>query len=104
LSEERRERLLELARERSFFVLEDAVYARLDFTGEPPPPLRGRARGHVIYVDSLSKTLGGGLRVGWIAARGPVFNRLVALKLETDLNSSPLDGRIAARYLATDAH
>jgi DNA-binding transcriptional MocR family regulator len=104
LSVERRERLLALARERSFFVLEDGVYARLTFDGDPPAPLRGRAPGHVIYVDSLSKTVGGGLRIGWAAARGPVFNRLVALKLATDLNTSPLDQRIAARYLSTHGH
>jgi DNA-binding transcriptional MocR family regulator len=104
LSPERRERLLELAHERSFFVLEDGVYARLTFDGEPPAPLRSRAPGHVIYVDSLSKTVGGGMRIGWVAARGPVFNRLVALKMANDLNTSPLDQRIATRYLATDAH
>jgi DNA-binding transcriptional MocR family regulator len=104
LSVERRERLLALARERSFFVLEDGVYARLAFDREPPAPLRGQAPGHVIYVDSLSKTVGGGMRIGWAAARGPVFNRLVALKLANDLNTSPLDQRIAACYLATDGH
>jgi DNA-binding transcriptional MocR family regulator len=104
LSAARRERLLELARERSFFVLEDGVYARLTFDGEPPAPLRGRAPGHVIYVDSLSKTVGGGMRVGWLAARGPVFNRLVALKMANDLNTSPLDQRIATRYLSGDGH
>src|SRR4051794_734843 len=104
LGAERRERLLELARERSFFVLEDGVYARLAFDGEPPAPLRGRAPGHVIYVDSLSKTAGGGMRIGWVAARGPIFNRLVALKLASDLHTSGLDQRIAARFLATDGH
>jgi DNA-binding transcriptional MocR family regulator len=104
LSAARRERLLELAHERSFFILEDGVYAPLTFDGEPPSPLRGRAPGHVIYVDSFSKTVGGGMRLGWVAARGPVFNRLVALKLATDLNTSPLDQRIATRYLRTDAH
>jgi len=104
LHPERGERLLELARERSFFVLEDGVYSQLTFDGDAPPPLRSRAPGHVIYVDSLSKTVGGGLRIGWIAARGPVFNRLVALKTATDLNSSALDQRIAARYLATGSH
>jgi DNA-binding transcriptional MocR family regulator len=104
LAAERAERLLELARERSFFVLEDGVYKTLTFDGDPPPPLRGRAPGHVIHVDSLSKTVGGGFRLGWIAARGPVFNRLVALKTATDLNSSALDQRIAARYLAAGSH
>jgi DNA-binding transcriptional MocR family regulator len=104
LSDARRKRLLELARERSFFVMEDGVYSRLAFDGDPPTPLRCRAPGHVIYVDSLTKTTGGGLRIGWLAARGPIFNRLVALKTATDLNTSALDQRIAAHYLATAGH
>lgn len=41
LSDERRERLAKLARERNFFVLEDGVYSDVRFDGaEVPPPLR----------------------------------------------------------------
>jgi DNA-binding transcriptional MocR family regulator len=102
LSAARRQRLLSLARERSFFVLEDGVYGRLPFArGEAPPSLRGEAPCHVIYVDSVSKTIGGGLRIGWIAAEGPVFNRLVALKMMSDLHTSTLDQHVVARYLAS---
>ena len=104
LSPERRERLAELARERNFFVVEDAVYSDLRFEGEPPRPLRELAPGHVIYIDSLSKTVGGGLRLGWIAARGPVFDRLAALKLATDFHTNTLSQHIAARYLASGAY
>jgi len=104
LSPERRRRLLELARERSFFVLEDGVYSRLPFQGDSPQPLRAEAAGHVIYVDSVSKTLGGGLRIGWIAARGPVFNRLVALKMASDLHTASLEQHVVARYLASGRH
>jgi 2-aminoadipate transaminase len=55
-SDERRERLAELARERSFFVLEDRVYADLRFDGTRPRPLRELAPAHVVYVNSLSKS------------------------------------------------
>ena len=75
LSAARRERLVELARERSFFILDDGVYATLRFEGDDRPRLRQSAPDHVIYVDSLSKTIGGGLRLGWIAACGPVRQR-----------------------------
>ena len=54
--------------------------------------------------DGSRKTVGGGLRIGWIAARGPVFNRLASLKMATDLNTSPLDQHVATRYLAGDGH
>jgi 2-aminoadipate transaminase len=104
LSPERRQRLAELATERNFFVLEDGVYSELRYEGERPGALRSLAPGHVIYVDSLSKTVGGGLRVGWIAARGPVFERLAALKLESDFHSTTLAQHIAARFLAEDGH
>jgi DNA-binding transcriptional MocR family regulator len=100
LSPERRERLATLARERNFFVLEDGVYSDVRFSDEPiPPPLRELAPGHVIYCDSLSKTVGGGLRMGWIAARGPVFDRLAMLKLNTDFHSNTLSQYITARFL-----
>src|SRR3954464_9897853 len=104
MSPERRERLATLARERNFFVLEDGVYSELRFEGESPRPVRELAPGHVLYVDSLSKTVGGGLRIGWIAARGPVFDRLAMLKLETDFHSNTLSQHIAARYLASGAY
>lgn len=99
-----RERLLELARERSFFVLEDGVYATVRFEGEPRPRLRASAPGHVVYVDSLSKTVGGGLRLGWVAASGPVRRRIAMLKMASDMHSSSLVQHVAAGYLAQGAH
>jgi DNA-binding transcriptional MocR family regulator len=104
LSPERRERLAELAVERNLFVLEDGVYSDLRFEGEPFPSLRTLAPGHVIHVNSLSKTVGGGLRIGWIAARGPVLERLALLKLESDFFTSAVSQHIAARYLATGGY
>ena len=104
LSEDRRRRLAELAVERNFFVLEDRVYADAHFEGQPVRPLRELAPAHVIYVNSLSKVVGGGLRAGWIAARGPVRERLAMLKLEDDFHTATLIQHIAARWLAAGAH
>ena len=104
LSPERRERLAELALERNLFVLEDRVYADLRYEGSSGPSLRGAAPGHVIQVNSLSKVVGGGLRIGWISARGPIFDRLATIKQATDFHSPTLVQHIAARYLATDGY
>ena len=104
LSAERRERLLALARERSFFVVEDGVYGPLRFDGPRLPALRNEAPAHVIYVDSLSKTVGGGLRVGWLAAQGPVLARLAQLKMNTDLHSPALTQLVAADLLRGDGY
>jgi 2-aminoadipate transaminase len=99
LSRERRERLVALARERSFFVLEDEVYAGLRFDGRRTPGLRAQAPAHVVHVESLSKTVAGGLRVGWLAAQGPALARLARLKMNNDLHSPALTQLVAAELL-----
>jgi DNA-binding transcriptional MocR family regulator len=104
LSEERRARLAELAVERNFFVIEDRVYADMHFEGKLGRPLRELAPAHVIYVNSLSKVVGGGLRLGWVAARGPVRERIAMLKMEADFHSPTLIQHMAARWLATQAY
>jgi DNA-binding transcriptional MocR family regulator len=103
LSEERRQRLAELAMERNFFVLEDRVYAGMHYEGRLVRPIRELAPAHVIYANSLSKVVGGGLRSGWIAARGPVRDRIAMLKLEDDFHSPTLIQHVTARWLATGA-
>lgn len=104
MSPERAERLLQLARERSFFIMEDGVYSTVRFGTPEPPRLRLRAPDHVVYVDSLSKTIGGGLRLGWVAAGGEIRRRLTELKLATDYHTPQLTQHLAHRWLSGGAH
>jgi 2-aminoadipate transaminase len=101
LGDERRARLLELATRHGFFVLEDAVYADLRYDGTDPGSLRARDPTHVIYVDSLSKTVAPGMRAGWIAASGPVLDRMISAKRDDDAHCATLPQLIAAAYLAS---
>jgi DNA-binding transcriptional MocR family regulator len=104
LSQARREKLVALAQERSFFVVEDGVYAPLRFDGPRLPALRNEAPAHVVYIESLSKTVGGGLRLGWVAAQGPVLARIAQLKMNSDLHSPALTQLIAADLLRGDGY
>jgi 2-aminoadipate transaminase len=103
LAPERRERLVALARRHSFFILEDGVYADLRLEGAAIEPLRALDPDHVIFVDSLSKTVSPGLRAGWVAASGPVLDRIVAEKRIDDAHSPTLTQQIVARFLS-DGH
>jgi 2-aminoadipate transaminase len=103
LSPARRRHLVELARRHGFFILEDGVYGDLRFEGASLPSLRAEAPEHVIYVDSFSKSVGGGLRLGWVAASGPVTDRIVREKRNDDMHSASLTQLIGARFLA-DGH
>jgi 2-aminoadipate transaminase len=100
LSPERRTRLCELARRHGFFILEDSVYGDLRLDGAALPPLRAMAPEHVIYVDSFSKSASAGLRLGWVAATGPVIDRIVGEKRDDDMTSPSLTQLIGARFLA----
>jgi 2-aminoadipate transaminase len=99
-----RERLLNLARRHGFFILEDGIYGDLRLEGEQLPSLRSQAPAHVVYIDSLSKTVAGGLRVGWVAASGPVLGRIVAAKRADDIHSPTLTQLTVARYLESGAY
>lgn len=101
---DRARRLAELAQERNFFVLEDQVYADIRFDAERPRSVRELAPGHVVHVNSFSKVLGPGLRVGWIAARGPIMERIAMSKLIADFHTSTVTQHMAARWLASGAH
>ncbi len=104
LSAERRARLVDLARRHSFFIIEDGIYGELSFDSDPLPPLRAEAPEHVVYIDSLSKTVGGGLRIGWIASSGPVRDRLLDEKQRNDIHTPTLTQMTAARYLESGAY
>ena len=66
LSEERRRRLVELARRHGLAVLEDDPYGRVRYDGAAPPSLFELEGGeHVTYTSSFSKTVAPGVRVGW---------------------------------------
>ncbi len=54
----------------------------------------------MIYIDSLSKTVGGGLRVGWIAASGPVRDRILVEKRADDMHSATMTQLALAGFLA----
>ncbi len=104
LSPARRTRLLELARRHGFFIVEDGIYGDLRFEGDDRGSLRAESKGHVVYVDSLSKVIGGGMRVGWIAASGPVRERILVEKRADDMHSATLSQLAVAGFLADGAY
>ena len=107
LSEERRERLVSLARQYGVPVVEDDPYGELRFEGEHIPPIvvidnirngdraAGYFKGDVIYMSSLSKTLAPGLRLGWIVAPVEVLKELAQAKQGTDLHTGTFNQIVA---------
>jgi DNA-binding transcriptional MocR family regulator len=106
LVQERRERLVQLALQYGFVVVEDDPYGELAFTDARPAPVYaaaqqqvGEAENPVVYLSSLSKTVAPGLRVGWMVADPAVLRRCTVAKQTNDLCTSPLAQAVAASYL-----
>jgi 2-aminoadipate transaminase len=73
--------LAELARRRSFTVIEDSTYQLLYYDAPPPPYLKTYAeRGEIVTVGSMSKLVMPALRHGWIWALPEQIARFKAFK------------------------
>ena len=80
---ERRKKLVELTRHRDVLILADEVYQLLAYTQTPPTPFAAYAgvEKHVISLNSFSKILAPGLRLGWLQAHATVIPRLAGCGL-----------------------
>ncbi|XP_043282360.1 kynurenine/alpha-aminoadipate aminotransferase, mitochondrial-like [Venturia canescens] len=83
---ERRKQIYSIACEYNFLILDDDPYHFMYFTGEQPKSfLSLDTEGRVIRLDSMSKVVSSGLRIGFITAAAP----LVA-SIELHMQSSHL--------------
>jgi DNA-binding transcriptional MocR family regulator len=88
-------------------ILEDDPCHELPFEGEPLPSLmaidadrfksdhRQEFQGNVIYLGTMSKLLGPGLRLGWAVAPTSLIHRMTQAKQGVDLHT---------RFLSPDGH
>jgi 2-aminoadipate transaminase len=94
---ERRQRLLELARQHQILIVEDDTYADITFEPQRAPAIYSLAKpGEVLYIGSFSKILGPGVRLGFFIADESIIARLLPWKM--DGGTSMLSQMIAAEY------
>jgi DNA-binding transcriptional MocR family regulator len=105
MSPSTRERLLAAAAAHGMIVVGDETTAELDIdrVGEylPLPAFAQRQAGDapVLLIGSASKSLWGGLRIGWIRAEPPLIQRLISAKPSTDLGTPMIEQLVVARML-----
>jgi GntR family transcriptional regulator/MocR family aminotransferase len=100
LAPARRLRLLELARQRRIFVLEDDYDHEFHYEGRPVLPLASADRhGVVVYVGTLSTVLAPGVRIGFLVAPRLVVERLTAVRRIVDRQGDHLLEHAVAELL-----
>jgi len=99
LSLPRRQRLLEMAKEWEFLILEDNVYGDLRFEGSALPSMFSMDdSGFVMKIGSFSKTIAPGLRMGWLMGHPEAIAAIAAVR--GDLGVSQWTARVIAEYIS----
>lgn len=92
LDRQRRQDIMAIARRHGLVIVEDHFDAELRYRGAPLPPLRAfDEAGQVILVGSISKSVFPGFRIGWLIAPPLARERLLELKMLTDLSTGYLN-------------
>ena len=95
---ERRKRILELAEEYDFLIMEDNPYGYISFEGPMPTPLAGMDKsGRVLYTSTFSKIVSPGMRVGWLKGDGECIAKMAEAKSRISIMNDGL-----AQYAAAE--
>lgn len=97
-----RRELVRLAEQYGFVVLADNPYRELRFAGEPADVSVFHDSDRVIHINTFTKTLGPGLRLGWLVLPEDLVSDVVALRSRQDSHSSTLVQAAVAELLTTD--
>jgi GntR family transcriptional regulator / MocR family aminotransferase len=80
LAPDRRRQLIDWARKKGAYVIEDDYDAEYRYDRDPVGTLQGLAPEHVIYGGSASKTLAPALRLGWLLVPEELFASVLERK------------------------
>jgi len=95
-----RKKLLDIASEYDFLIVEDDPYSELRFEGEFIPPIKSLdTKGRVIYISTFSKILAPGFRLGWVIASKEILHKFIQTKQATDLCTNGFSQHIAYEYI-----
>jgi GntR family transcriptional regulator/MocR family aminotransferase len=100
MDSERRRAVVALTKEFDTPVLEDDFVGDLRYEGRDLPSLYTLGGAGVMHSATFSKLLAPGLRVGFIAARGPAYERLLELKYCMSMSAPRLSQEALARILS----
>jgi 2-aminoadipate transaminase len=109
MSAERRAAIADVLVRTGVPLLEDDPYGELRFEGTPLPPIAaqpGMAE-RTVLLNSASKVMAPGVRIGWLRAEGQILRSLEIAKQGVGLQTAVTDQLAIAHYLATydlDAH
>jgi 2-aminoadipate transaminase len=104
LSREKRDSLLDLAREHDFVIFEDDPYVALRFSGETLPTMLSLDReDKVVYASSFSKTVCPGIRVGYLVGSAELIASIAKRATNTYISPNMVAQSIVHEFCVSGA-
>ncbi|HEY1914521.1 MAG TPA: aminotransferase class I/II-fold pyridoxal phosphate-dependent enzyme, partial [Streptosporangiaceae bacterium] len=100
----RRTQFVEWARDTGGLVIEDDYDGEFRYDRQPVGALQGFAPEHVVYGGSASKTLGPGLRLGWLVLPRHLVEPVTEAKRHDDFASAVTDQLTLAELLISHGY
>lgn len=101
MSLKRRKEIIALCKKYHLPIIEDDVFAELTFK-ESLPTLKSLSPDQVIYIGSLSKTLGASIKIGWLVAPETLIKSLANAKKRMDIETDLFPQLLATTALSAD--
>lgn len=100
MSDENKQRLIQLCYKYNFSLIEDDIYADLQFSGNRPRSLKSfDKKDQIYYCSSFSKSLAPGFRVGWIIPPAKSADTIEMLKFSNTVSTNSASQLAIADYL-----
>ncbi|SNT54248.1 aminotransferase-like domain-containing protein [Actinacidiphila glaucinigra] len=103
LSAPKRQALIELAERHGFYVIVDNPYRELRFGGQDQGVEVFNQSDRAIHVNTFTKTLGPGWRVGWLVLPDHLVEPVIRLRNRLDVHTSSVTQAMIERLLTDDA-
>jgi len=98
-SKQNRTDIFEIIKDKDLILVQDNTYGELNFEDKRLPFIGQNSRASNIYIGSLSKIFGGGLRLGFAIADKEIIDKLAIAKQTSDIHSENIIQYVIYEYL-----
>jgi 2-aminoadipate transaminase len=102
LSAPKRHALVQLAEKHGFYVIVDNPYRELRFAGPDAGVTAFNGSDRAIHVNTFTKTLGPGWRVGWMVLPEHLVEPVIRLRNRLDVHTSSVTQAVVERLVTAD--
>ncbi len=103
-TKERRQRLLEIAKNKDLIIIEDNPYGELRYEGSNVESIKSMdTDDRVVYLGTFSKILSPGIRIGWVCAGEEIMDKYLRVKQRTDVHTNSVTQMELVNFLENNS-